>query len=516
MCGIAAIIGSKNGAGHQMENMLAAISRRGDTSPSFSQFNDTLLGSVRLKIVDVENGSQPFAREDKKLAIVFNGEIYNHKSLRKQLHDLGHNFKTESDTEIILMLYAIYGNGFLIMLEGMFSIVIHNIETNKFFAARDFFGVKPFYYGKAEDTLFISSEMKSFIGLQIEEYKELKPGHYMTNEGVTQYYKPDSGSWTGDSFNTVKLNLRNMIEDAVRKRVDTDLPIASFLSGGIDSTIIHLLCCKYHSDVTAYIIGDDTGEDVIVAKKLCHDFGLKFKHIKIDKEELIRNVPDIIYNIETFEPNPIRGALLSDKLAQEVHNDGYKIAICGEGADEIFGGYADFLDISDEDEFQQTRINLLNDLYRTQLLRIDRTGMNHAVEVREPYLDRLLVEYVLQIHPTMNVNINSHGNKITKFILREAFKDIVPEYVYLRDKMTLMEGAGIGGVERGKGILYQYAESEITKDDYKKTCIENLEYNLRDYEDVLCFKIFEKTFGKAKFAKQRVYNAQKEISCILT
>ncbi|MEO5644135.1 MAG: asparagine synthase (glutamine-hydrolyzing) [Bacteroidia bacterium] len=511
MCGIAAIINPTSQAKTEMEFMLKKIEHRGDTAPVQIQLGNSLLGSVRLKIVDSQNGSQPFFNEHKTIGIVFNGEIYNYKKLKSELEAKGHHFISDCDTEVLVHLYEEYGTNFLLQLEGMFSFFIFDSNQNSFFGARDFFGVKPFFYCKNKSTIYISSEIKSFIDLEVETFEELKPGHYLTDEGVYQYYKTASPKWIKYSNETIASEVRDLIEESVKKRVQTDLPIATFLSGGLDSSIIHLLCCKFHSDVTALIVGEDSGEDVIYAKRLCNDLNLKFYHIKTNEETLLQNVPEVIYSIETFEPNPVRGSLLSMKLGELAHEKGFKIVLCGEGSDEVLGGYGDFLFLKDEKEFQNEIENLLNDLYRTQLLRIDKTGMKYAVEVREPFLDRNFVEYALNIHPSLKVAPNSKGKMTTKFILREAFKDLLPDYIYSREKMTLMEGAGIGGVEKGKGLLFQYANAYLSDQEFKTISDNYSNYRLKDKEEAYCFKFFNQYFSKAKFAKTRVINAQKEI-----
>ena len=511
MCGIAAIINPTLMGFTEMEHMLKQIEHRGDTAPSYVQLGNSILGSVRLKIVDRPKGIQPFLNKNKTIGIVFNGEIYNFKDLKLQLEAKGHCFITDSDTEVLLHLYEEYETNFLHQLEGMFSFIIYDFRKNSFFGARDFFGVKPFFYCQNNDSIYVSSEMKSFIGLNVETFDELKPGHFITNNGVAEYYKIPDTKWNTDSFESIKKNVRELIEIGVKKRVQTDLPIANFLSGGLDSTIVHLLCCKHHPDVTALIVGDDSGEDVIYAKRFCNELNLKFHHIKSSNESMSQSISDIIYTIETFEPNPIRGSLLSIKLAELAHNLGFKVVLCGEGCDEIFGGYGDFLFLNDENEFQTKILTLLSDLYRTQLLRVDKTAMKYSVEVREPFLERKLVEYVLNIHPNLKVATNKKGELTTKYILREAFKDILPDYIYSREKMTLMEGAGIGGVEKGKGLLYKYAALHLSDDEFIALSNRFPDYKLKDKEEAFCFKIFNQNYSKAKFAMTRVINAQKEI-----
>jgi asparagine synthase (glutamine-hydrolysing) len=511
MCGIAGIINHTHNPKSEIEYMLKEIAHRGDTDPVYRVFGNSILGSVRLKIVDRTNGTQPFFNENKSVGIVFNGEIYNYQNLKTELEKKGHHFLTDCDTEVLVNLYEEYKEDMLHYLDGMFAFLIFDLNNNTFFGVRDYFGVKPFFYCWNNDVFYFSSEMKSFIGLEVNIYEELKPGHFITNNKVCQYYKLRNPFWIKDTTENIMFKVRELVESAIKKRVQTDLPIATFLSGGLDSTIIHLLSCKYHKNVTALIVGEDSGEDVIYAKRFCEDYNLKYHHIKTSKDTLLQNIPDIIYSIETFEPNPIRGSLLSMKLGELAHNKGFKVALCGEGSDEIFGGYGDFLFLNDENEFHNEIMYLLNDLYRTQLLRIDKTGMKYAVEVREPFLDRTLVEYVNNIHPNLKVALNSKGRLTTKYILREAFKDILPDYIYSREKMTLMEGAGTGSVERGKGLLSEYANLHVSDSEFQNISNKYTEYNLNDKEESYCFNIFKQYYSKAKFAKNRVFNAKKEI-----
>jgi asparagine synthase (glutamine-hydrolysing) len=356
--------------------------------------------------------------------------------------------------------------------------------------------------------------MKSFVNLDVQEYKELKPGHYLHNEGEVRYYHMPEVNWHPEAEETICRQVRELVEAAVQKRVRTDLPIATFLSGGLDSSIVHLLCCRYHNNVTAIIIGNETAEDVLYAKRLCHDFNLPYHHIETSGENLLNNIPEIIYQIETFEPNPIRGSILSMKLAECAHQLGFKVVICGEGSDEIFGGYGDFLFLEEAAAFKQRIDDLLADLYRTQLLRIDRTGMAYAVEVREPFLDRALVEYTLNIHPSLKTASLKTGEKTTKYILREAFKDLLPEYIYARPKMTLMEGAGIGGVEKNKGVSYSFARDHVSDQEWVQIKETYPCFSLQNKEEGYFCQLFQQHFSKADFATKRVTNAQKEIKKI--
>src|ERR1044071_3307921 len=178
MCGIAAIINPTPQGKLEMELMLKKIEHQGDTPPLQIQLGNCILGSVRLKIVDRLHGTQPFFNESKTVGVVFNGEIYNYKKLRSELQTKGHNFISDCDTEVLVHLYEEHGINFLEKLEGMFAFLIYDSIQNIFFGVRDFFGVKPFFYCKRNNVIYVSSEMKSFTELEVEIFEELKPAHY--------------------------------------------------------------------------------------------------------------------------------------------------------------------------------------------------------------------------------------------------------------------------------------------------------------------------------------------------
>lgn len=510
MCGIVAII-NKEGSEKLVKEMLNRTIHRGDSEPTYDSFhNNTFLGSVRLKIVDIPSGQMPLYNEDKSIVTVFNGEIYNHNKLRIDLIKKGHKFSTETDTEVLVHLYEEYGIEMLPLLDGMFSFVIYSKTTKEYIAVRDRWGIKPLFYSICEDAMYIASEIKAFDNItDIDSIKELKPGEYILNNELSSYFNP-SFEISQISYDDAKNKVRNILEIAVQKRVDTDLPIAVFLSGGVDSSIVYLLACKYHSNVTAIVIGKDDSSDVISAKKLCANIGSKCLHINISEEEFLSNIPQVIKTIETFEPNPIRGSALSYYLAKFAKEKGFKVVLCGEGSDEIFAGYGDFIGLHNK-EFQLLTKNFVSDLYRTQLLRIDKTGMAFSVEIREPFMDNKLVQLAITLPPQFKIK-KDKSNPLTKFILRDAFKDILPDFIFSRDKKTLMEGAGANSVQKGEGIFYEYARKNLSDSEYKSIKEQYPEYQLNNIEDAFYFKIYNEIYGlRVDNASKRTFNALKEI-----
>lgn len=511
MCGIAAIINNK-GSEPLVQSMLQNTAHRGDCKPVYESFNsDTHLGSVRLKIVGRSSGKMPLYNESKTLVTVFNGEIYNYKQIKLDLIDKGHKFSTDSDTEVLVHLFEEYGINMLPKLDGMFAFVIYSPKTKQYVAARDRWGIKPLFYSQNNNSIFIASEIKAFNEIpEIKNIEELRPGHYIESGRVNPYFTP-SFEISSIPYNKAKIKIRSLLEQAVQKRVDTDLPIAVFLSGGVDSSIVHSLACKYHSNVTAIVIGKDDSSDVISAKRLCELNGSKVLHINISQEEFLHNIPEIIKTIETYEPNPVRGSSLSYYLASFAKERGFKIALCGEGSDEIFAGYGDFLGVKEKEHQKLTR-DFVSHLYRTQLLRIDKTGMAFGIEVREPFMDNELVQLAITL--PLEYKIQTYTNRyLTKYILRDAFKDILPDFIFSRDKKTLMEGAGANSVQKGEGIFHKYACKNLNVSEFKKIQRAHPEYHLLTVEDAFYFKIYKEIYGlRVSNARERTFNALKEIT----
>ena len=501
MCGIASVIGEGSSL-EELESILARISHRGNKEHQQENADAGFckLGTNRLDIVDRDNAKQPISTADGRYTVVFNGEIYNHKELKEELSQKGHTFKTDSDTETIVVGYAEWGNEVVHKLDGMFAFVIFDKEENTFFAARDPIGIKPLYWAKTNsDLYYFSSEMKGLAPIEsIETIELFPPGAYMENGVLSQYwsttnFQVDNSIKESEAVETV----RKLFDEAVKKRVQTDLPVAVYVSGGVDSTSVLATAVKYHPDVTAIIAGNEHSSDKEFAIKYCEENGIKYKVRELPtEEELFSTVPEIIRITESFEPNMIRQSPISYEIAKTASE--FKVILCGEGADELFAGYPEFKDIS-ENEIPALVNSFLSDLYRTQLQRVDRTSMAVTTEVRVPFLDRALVEYVLSIPPDLKMN-----EETTKYVLREAVKDRLPEYIYNREKAVLSEGAGFRGNQKEDGLFSELIDKLENDDELESLQKEYPEWALETKEEVYYFKYFlENQYHKAEFNKRR-------------
>lgn len=329
------------------------------------------MGMRRLSIIDLNSGNQPMFSEDKNIAIVFNGEIYNFKKLKTQLEEKGVNFKTKSDTEVILKLYEAFGEVCFKMLEGMFAFSIYDFNKQKLFIARDFFGEKPLYYTQNNSSFYWASELKSILnclkvipqiskeGLNLffrltyipapytiyNTVHKLEANSYITydlNSGALDIYsihneKDYEQSYI--SFKDATSKTRDLVIKSVENRSISDVPLGTFLSGGVDSSIVSL-CLSNMSDakIDTFSIGfektsyDETEKSRVVANLINsnhHEF-------VISESDLTDNIDSILLNFD--EPFADSSALPTYLVSNKTKNH-VKVALTGDGGDEVFGGY---------------------------------------------------------------------------------------------------------------------------------------------------------------------------------
>lgn len=329
------------------------------------------MAMTRLSIIDLQTGSQPIYNDDKSLVIVFNGEINNFLNLRQQLKNKDVTFKTTSDTEVVLKLYEQYGTDSFTMLDGMFAFSIHDVKQNKVYIARDFFGEKPLYYTNEENNFYWASELKSILkvikhkpeiskkGLNLflrltyipAPYtiyigiKKLEANSYLEYDLDSQQYqlyhfhKTTKYSKINIDFETAKKQVFDMVNESVQSRSIADVPIGTFLSGGVDSSIVSWALAQQSSQpINTFSIGfkkksfDETDKSRIVAKLI----GSKHHEFIIEETDLSQYLDKILLNFD--EPFADSSALPTFLVAQKTAQH-LKVALTGDGGDEVFGGY---------------------------------------------------------------------------------------------------------------------------------------------------------------------------------
>lgn len=452
MCGIVAVIDRESARAvddhsadrdGELVDMLARIRHRGDTDHLGERWSGPgfALGTNRLAIVDRRHGNQPLSDDERLVWLVFSGEIYGFQDIRRELTGLGHTFRTESDTEVVLRSYLEWGPSFLSKVNGMFAFVLYDGRDNSFIAARDHVGIKPLYYQCDDGVHRFASEQKCLID-RPGRIHTVMPGTYLHNGDEVRYFALSDDQLSIAPDEAIR-KYGELFEEAVRDQVDTDLPLAVPFSGGIDSAAVLQAAMRHHHDVTAFTVGFEGAADVEVAKRYCKEFGIRQEVVHLTTADLIEIIPRVVSGAELFEVVDVIDACTQYLVYQAVANHGIKVAVCGDGADEVLAGYDLFKTHDDPVALMKYRVG---NLYRTDLQRVDRSSMMNSVEARVPFLDRRLLEFAYAV--PMNLKLRGGTEK---WILREAMRDRLPPYIVHRPKIRMPDGSGI------KNILIDHA-----------------------------------------------------------
>ncbi len=362
MCGICGII-RKGDNKDIIKKMNDRIMHRGPDGEGYYIDGDVAFGHRRLSIIDLSTGDQPIYNEDGSVVTVYNGEIYNYLELRSELESLGHEFKTKSDTEVLVHGYEEWHTDLPKHLRGMFAFAIYDKNRNEIFLARDNFGIKPLYYAKMNDSFMFASEIKSFLDVPdfkkefneeiLETYLEFSfvptnetffKGVYRLDAGcsllykdedikINKYFKLDFKEDTMSFTDAVK-NISDVMEDSVKRHLIADVEVGSFLSSGIDSSYIVSLA---KPDKT-YTVGYENKkyDEINYAKDLADKLGIKNESKIIKKDEYLDAIPKIMYHLDEPTSDP---AAISLYFVAKLASRDLKVVLSGEGADEFFGGY---------------------------------------------------------------------------------------------------------------------------------------------------------------------------------
>lgn len=362
MCGICGII-RKGDNKDIIKKMNDRIMHRGPDGEGYYIDGDVAFGHRRLSIIDLSTGDQPIYNEDNSVVTVYNGEIYNYVELRSNLESLGHEFKTKSDTEVLVHGYEEWHTDLPKHLRGMFAFAIYDKNRNEIFLARDNFGIKPLYYANMNDSFMFASEIKSFLDVPafkkefnediLETYLEFSfvptnetffKGVYRLDAGCSLLYKDEDIKinkyfkldFKEDkmSFTDAVKNISDVMEDSVKRHLIADVEVGSFLSSGIDSSYIVSLA---KPDKT-YTVGYENKkyDEINYAKDLADKLGIKNESKIIKKDEYLDAIPKIMYHLDEPTSDP---AAISLYFVAKLASRDLKVVLSGEGADEFFGGY---------------------------------------------------------------------------------------------------------------------------------------------------------------------------------
>lgn len=363
MCGFCGFTGHIENREEIIQKMMDRIKHRGPDSNGVHVDENVTLGFNRLSLIDLTDGTQPMYNENGTIVMVFNGEIYNFLELRDKLKTKGHKFKTHSDTETLIHAYEQYGPDMFKHIRGMFAFVIYDYNKQRVFGARDFFGIKPFYYSIMDNEMIFGSEIKSFMEHPkftpevnteaLENYLtfqysvldetffkgvyKLPPGHYFTftaGEFKLKKYWSSHFSFEHQSKENFEAEVDSTLKDSIKMHELSDVEVGSFLSSGVDSSLVAAL---FNGDKTFTVGFDyDSYNEIDYAKSLSDELGKQNFSQLITTEEYWSSLPIIQYHMDEPLADPAAVALyFVSKLASK----SVKACLSGEGADEFFGGY---------------------------------------------------------------------------------------------------------------------------------------------------------------------------------
>jgi len=353
----------------EVETKLKSIAFRGPDFTGIEKIDGITFGHLRLSILDLDpRANQPMAFEH--LTIVYNGEIYNYQDIKKELSAIGYQFKTESDTEVLLLGYKHWGKNILDKINGMFAFSIYDATTNKIFSARDRLGVKPFYYSWNDGKFEICSQIKPLLaGKEINEDAismfldcmfipspytivknvfKLPPGNFMefdlgTNElSIEEYWNLNPVKLQNISYEDAKKELHDLLIDAVKIRLQSDVPIGSFLSGGIDSALVSSIASKISdSKINTFSIGFDNPnyDESKIAEQYATILDTNHTTTICSPNDVLKLIPKLteVYD-EPFADDSALPSLLLNKVTKQY----VTVALSGDGGDESFIGYNHF------------------------------------------------------------------------------------------------------------------------------------------------------------------------------
>jgi asparagine synthase (glutamine-hydrolysing) len=378
MCGICGIVGGVEAPASQaaVRRMMAALQHRGPDDEGLLAAPPVTLGMRRLSIIDLPGGRQPMTNEDGTLTLVFNGEIYNFRELRRELEKRGHGFRTQSDTEVAVHAYEEWGAECLKRLRGMFALAIlerpRDGSGNRVFLARDRFGIKPLYYVVVDGTLLFASEVRALLAsghisprlcrsalrsyllfgsvgepsTMLDGVRTLPPGHWMRVSAddpakleINPYWELAKGDADARVASPAK-NLRSLLEDAVRLHLIADVPLGVFLSSGIDSTALASLAARERGGVHTLTVTFPEREfsEAEIARRTAQKLGATHRELVLSGEEMLARVDEAAAALDQPSMDGVNTYFVSWAARQA----GLKVALSGLGGDEVFGGYSTF------------------------------------------------------------------------------------------------------------------------------------------------------------------------------
>jgi asparagine synthase (glutamine-hydrolysing) len=415
------------------------LTHRGPDDFTHVRVDDTHLMFWRLAINGLGPvGTQPIEHNGKHL--IANAEIYNHLELG--------GIPGHSDCEIILPLIEEHGLFRTCeIISGDFAFVY--TDGKHTWAARDRVGVRPLFYCKVPGgSISFASEIKALTHLG--GLVEIFPPGTLYDPKLNRFITWAPNYWDhpriDDDVDFVKSHIRHLLTEAVEKRVNnTERPVGFFLSGGLDSSIIAAIGKKFLGKIKTFSIGLEGAPDLIAARKMADFLESDHTEVKFTIDEGLQAVRDVIWHLETFDTTTVRASIPMYLLSKYIkENTDIRVILSGEGSDELFGGYLYFHDAPNVEEFLHETTRLVRDVHMFDVLRADRTTAAHGLELRVPFFDRDVIDYVMD---GFDPDLKMPRGKWEKYLLRDAFDDMLPMEICWRQKNGMSDAVGYAWVD---------------------------------------------------------------------
>jgi len=450
-----------------IEDALKAISHRGSNGTRVVEANGITLGQVWPK------AQEHMMDDDDEVTAVLDGEVYN-------WHDIQPG--ATSPLQAIEQAYGEQGSAFVKKIDGHFALAV--ASSDGIFLARDPVGVVPLYYSSNGSVSF-ASEFKGLhnLGMTPEEFP---PGHYLDpHEGLVQYKEISPVEPVRASARELATELRHVLVTAIAKRVGGGA-IGSWLSGGVDSSILAALARRQTSEVKSFVAGLEGAPDLEYARVVADHIGTEHHERIISPKELLELLPEVILHLESFDALLVRSSIANYAVGK-LASKHVSTVLSGEGADELFAGYS-YLEKLPPSALPNELIDIINRLHNTALQRVDRCSKGFGLIAHVPFLDCDVVSFALSI--PMRYKLNRDAGMVEKWILRRAAEGLLPDHVLNRSKAKFWEGAGV------KEVLRDHADQTVSDADFRRHCKLPDGTVLNTKEELMYYRVFCEHFGE--------------------
>ncbi len=463
MAGIAGIL-SDRPSRETVERMIRALRHRGEDRVRWHT-DGRLCAAVCSANLSLERGDG-FVTEG-ETALLLDGDLYNGRP------------EGESDADVAIELWREFGRTFPGHLQGVFACAVW--DGRELLLARDAVGVRPIYWGRTENgDLCFASELKALAGLAAEVSELLPAATFSSKAGIASYLPQYPAVALDGSLEGTVAAVREAVMRAVERRLDDGAVGACLLSGGLDSSVIACAVYDLGAEMPLLTVGLEGAPDLANAEAVAAHLGAEHEVRLYDAEEIVALVPEAVWALESFDEDCVSGAisnLVASRFAREYTN----CILSGEGGDELFGGYHLLKDLATETERLRMMQQLIAVAYNTAVQRLDRAMMAGGIQYRTPFIDTHVIALALQVPVRWKVHPAGADRLVEKFILREAFRDVLPEQIYRREKLRFSAGTGTDGlmdeVAVAQGMAAELAEADrLTAEGYQISSPKELWY----------------------------------------